>query len=136
MSMQDCYWSPPTKCKVTGTLGVSPYKMLIRPGVVFGHDWLPGGLRTHTTGRIEWTPSNLGPISPKHVLHIEQGSQIDFSGGSQVLNGKHMPKCFAGRGLQITEEPFNQSFYMTFYHTSAICLEQSQFTLSTGVLLF
>lgn len=111
------------------------YKM-IRPGVMFGHHRLPRGLRTHTIGIIQWTSSNLGPISPKHVLHIQQGNQIEFSGGSQVLNGKHMPKCFAGRGLQITEEPFNQLLYMTFYHTSAICLEQSQFTLSTGVLFF
>lgn len=121
---------------MTGTSGVSPYKVILKPGITFGHHCLPRGLGTHTTGIIQWTPRNLAPISPKHTLHIQQGSQTDWSGGRQVLNGKHTPECFAGTVLQITQELFSQLLYMTFYHTRAICLEQSQFTLSTGVLYF
>lgn len=83
-------------------------------GVVPAHSRLPRELRSphrpNTADPKQWRSSK---IPAKHTLHIQQSSQLDFSGSSQVLNGKHMPKCSAGRGLEITEEVFNQLLYMT-----------------------
>lgn len=137
LSIQDCCLNPASE----------KWQTLQSDPQTWHRVWLPRGLGTHTTGTIQWAPRNLAlispkaprnsaPISPKHTLHMEQGSQAGCSGGRQVLNGKHTPECFAGTGLQLTRGLFSQLLYMTFYHTWAICLEQSQFTLSTGVLYF